>query len=138
MSLILNKQDLSFSPLWLSLACNELKVFGEFTTVSMKIEKFPNDIDGLILNIIKRIDLEFPNDLANEILCLISCSQIGLPESELSLLLKQINENSELNRLQWAHMLRSLNPFFKLINQSNIQIISFVHKRLNKVMYKIK
>jgi hypothetical protein len=133
MNKILEKNP-SFSPLWLTLACNELKVFGEFTTVTLKIEMLSPELDGLILNIIKRIDSDISNDLIRELFCLLSASQSGLPENEIALLLKQPTENSNINRLESAHILRTLKTFLRIINHQNIQLISFIHMRLKKLV----
>jgi hypothetical protein len=57
-----------FSPLWLKFACNELRIFGEYTTVTKKIEELSLDMDILVTDIIKRIDFEFQNKSIKEVL----------------------------------------------------------------------
>ncbi len=56
-----------FSPLWLKFACNELRIFGEYTTVTKKIEELSLDMDILVTDIIKRIDFEFQNKSIKEV-----------------------------------------------------------------------
>jgi len=148
-----------FSPLWLSLACNELRIFGEFTTVTKHIEDMPEDFDGLVSNIIKRIDSEASNSSIREVfdqilvsiledffilnqkifyvklLSLIAVTQSGLPESEAYLLLFAKNEN--LDKLQWAQILISLKPFLIYSNYGNLQLVNFFHDRLRKARLKI-
>ena len=67
MELILSKPETIRIPLWLTFACNELRVFGEFSMVTDKIKQMPHDLDDLIKYIIKRINSEFNDDLIVEV-----------------------------------------------------------------------
>ena len=71
MEILMSKGKNKFSPLWLSLACNELRIFGEFTTVTKMIEDLPEDLDGLVSSIIKRIDSEASNNSIREVFRLV-------------------------------------------------------------------
>lgn len=42
-------------PLWLGLACGELRVYGDFRTLTQKIENLPDDLDGLLKVILNRL-----------------------------------------------------------------------------------
>lgn len=42
-------------PLWLSIACEELRVFGDFATVSSKIKNFPDELNELMKDVIQRL-----------------------------------------------------------------------------------
>jgi hypothetical protein len=55
------------SPLWLSYVCNELKIFGEFSTINKKIENFPIDHTELIVQILKRVNADFPKNLVIDV-----------------------------------------------------------------------
>ena len=68
METFLSKSKENFSPLWLNFACNELRIFGEFTTITQKIEQLPEDLSDLISSIMKRIDSEFPSNTISEVL----------------------------------------------------------------------
>ena len=76
---MIDKKGSSKLPLWLSFACNELRVFGEFTTVTKKIQEFPEEFDNLIAHVIQRINSEIKNNLVDETLCLLHVSEFGLP-----------------------------------------------------------
>jgi hypothetical protein len=71
MKLILSKPETSRIPLWLSFSCNELKVFGEFATITDKIAKLPGSLTELIKQIINRVNAEFEDDIVVEVLTLI-------------------------------------------------------------------
>jgi hypothetical protein len=67
MKLILSKSETSRMPLWLSFSCNELKIFGEFTTITDKIAKLPDNLVDLIKQIINRVNSEFEDDIILEV-----------------------------------------------------------------------
>lgn len=71
MNLLLSKSDSTMSPLWLSYVCNELRVFGEFTTVSKRIEQMSLDLKEILLQIIERINSDFRDNIIKEV---FSCS----------------------------------------------------------------
>lgn len=64
---MLKKSNEGFSPLWLNFACHELKIFGEFTTLNKKIENLPNDLYGIIADILERVNKEFGNNLVKKV-----------------------------------------------------------------------
>lgn len=66
-----------------------------------------------------------------KILCLVSVSDLGIPESEAYSILSEQNEG--LDNLQWAQISIALKPFLIYSNWDNVQLISFVHHHLKKV-----
>ncbi len=91
MNLMLSKTTNNYSPMWLALACNELRLFGinfnvnrmvcfpnlftcffkkkgEFTTVTKKIQQLPADYDGLVKEIIKRLNSDYNGNVIKEVL----------------------------------------------------------------------
>lgn len=64
---MLKKSDAALLPLWLSFACNELRIFGEFTTLTKRIEQLPDNLDALIKFIINRINTDFEGDVVIEV-----------------------------------------------------------------------
>jgi hypothetical protein len=67
LNLILAKSTQGFTPLWLNFACHELKIFGEFTTLNNKIENLPQDLTGLIANILDRVNNEFGDNIVQKV-----------------------------------------------------------------------
>ena len=47
MKILINKTDAG-RPLWLTIACEELRVFGEFRKLTKVIKDLPQDIIGLL------------------------------------------------------------------------------------------
>ncbi|XP_065065647.1 telomerase protein component 1-like [Rhopilema esculentum] len=73
----------SFSPLWLSLACEELRIFGIFEQLNDRILSLPGQLEELVFNIVKRLIDEDETDLIKDIVCHLVCSTSGLTETEL-------------------------------------------------------
>ncbi|CAF0741223.1 unnamed protein product [Brachionus calyciflorus] len=132
MRLILEKSSNNLSPLWLSFVCYELRIFGEYTTIDKKIQNLPFNLSELIKNIINRINMDFPNNIIKEVLCLIGISRNGLPENEIYLLLKSIGFDT--NRLEWAQMSRSLKIFLNFSFFQKSYLVEIKHKRVKKVI----
>ena len=64
MNLLLSKfESNQMPPLWLNFACNELRIFGEFTMVTKLIGELPSDLKGLLKKVINRINGEFKKDI---------------------------------------------------------------------------
>jgi hypothetical protein len=59
----------SLSPLWLSYVCNEMRIFGEFSTITKKIESSPIDLTELIIQIMRRVNADFKDNLVIDVLC---------------------------------------------------------------------
>jgi hypothetical protein len=54
-------------PLWLNLACNELRVFGDFRMLDDKIKELPPNINDLFKYILNRINSEYENNIIIEV-----------------------------------------------------------------------
>lgn len=67
MESLMKKSTTGYSPLWLNLACYELKVFGDFATLKNKIESLPDNIDGLISHMLERVNSEYDKDFVNQV-----------------------------------------------------------------------
>ena len=55
------------SPLWLTTACDELRVFGDFSRLTRKIQSLGDDFSTLISDILDRILAEDREGLAKEV-----------------------------------------------------------------------
>lgn len=47
MEILVNKSDAG-RPLWITVACEELRVFGEFRKLTQKTKDLPDDLAGLL------------------------------------------------------------------------------------------
>jgi hypothetical protein len=70
-------------PLWLSVACEELRVFGDFRRLDEKIEDLSPELIGLLEQVLQRTVKDNGGNLVIATLCLIQVSKLGLLETEL-------------------------------------------------------
>lgn len=57
----------SHLPIWLSIVCLEMRVFGDFATISNKIRDFPDDLDELMKSVLERLLREDETHVLNEV-----------------------------------------------------------------------
>ncbi|XP_053555817.1 uncharacterized protein LOC128647029 [Bombina bombina] len=104
----------SMNPLWLSLACEELRVFGVFETLTKKIAGFPNTLQGLLGSIIQRLVLEDQVDKVKELLCLLYCCPEGVAERDLRGALSELEGGAQLPSMHWATLRRTLSCLLRV------------------------
>ncbi|ESO84587.1 hypothetical protein LOTGIDRAFT_132036, partial [Lottia gigantea] len=94
LSVLVAKED-SGRPLWLSIACEELRVYGDFKTLIDKIVSLPKDLAGLTTMVLDRIGKDYGEEFVRATLCVLETSRFGLMESEILelLALKPIDYN---------------------------------------------
>ncbi|EDV20525.1 uncharacterized protein TRIADDRAFT_61017 [Trichoplax adhaerens] len=129
---LLTSYPAACNPLWLALACEELRVFGIFEQVTDKIKRFSETLEGLLKDILERIISEDNYGIAKKILCLIETSRHGLYEIELKQVLSQLET---LPMLAWAQAYRALKPFLRNY-QSNqgVAVLDFFHRSISKTV----
>jgi len=131
---MLTNLEAASSPLWLALACEELRVFGVFEQVTEKIKNLPGTITDLISSIIHRIISEDETENVEKALCFIHCSTHGLSESELRVLLHDDNENM-LPMMSWLQIRRKIKCF--LLNtgvKGHEDMFTFFHSSVTEVI----
>ncbi len=90
MNMLLAKKN-SENPLWLSLACEELRLFGVYRQLTQKIQSLADGLLELEIQLLGRFEQENGGDLLIATLCLLECACTGLLETEL----KEILGNRE-------------------------------------------
>ncbi|KYR02595.1 hypothetical protein DLAC_00037 [Tieghemostelium lacteum] len=120
-------------PLFIKLACEELRVSGSFDKLSSFIAKIPDTIDALIISMITRLEQDLGKDLIKKTLCFIATSRFGLLETELIDLLKEKNK-PPVPFSVWAPLLHSIDSLLRHNTGSNI--LTFFHSEINKVIIK--
>ncbi|XP_078576761.1 TPR repeat-containing protein DDB_G0287407-like [Branchiostoma floridae x Branchiostoma japonicum] len=125
------------NPVWLAMACEELRVFGDFSRLTEKIKSLPDSMEGLMHTCITRVVREDDTGCVEKMLCLIECSQLGLQEPELQLLLGDPETATPLPALTWGQVLRSLRRFLRnTAGYQNLPVLGFFHHSISKVVQK--
>lgn len=122
------------NPLWLSLACEELRVFGVFETITHHIKSLPATIKELLQLIINRLINEDENNNVQKMLGFLACSRGGLSETELQYLLSD-NLTEPVPMMMWAEVRRTLKPFLR--NTASVgeeERLEFFHASIQEVV----
>ena len=59
-------------PLWLAIACEELRLFGDFGTLTREIASLPPQLEQLLARVLQRLLREDETDLMRSVSSLIS------------------------------------------------------------------
>ncbi|CAD5125807.1 DgyrCDS14011 [Dimorphilus gyrociliatus] len=154
MNYLLRKSS-SHNPLWLSIACEELRVFGSFREISNKINTLANGLLELEQQVLQRFEEENGGKLLVAAVCLIETSGMGLLEIELLSILshdvfleasldksekecseKKVNFSEKLPAYRWAEVYRALRPFIRPFGDSEDGRLDFYHRSLSKAVRK--
>ncbi|XP_072024365.1 LOW QUALITY PROTEIN: TPR repeat-containing protein DDB_G0287407-like [Amphiura filiformis] len=151
-------KDSSQNPLWLSIACEELRVFGSFDKLNDKINSLADGLLNLLAQVLDRFEAESGGHLLEATLCLLECSSTGLLETELLAILgdednlmpsdnKEKGEKGEkesrektasdigpLSAHKWARVFRGLKPFLRPFGDSGEGRLDFYHRSLSKAV----
>jgi len=132
MRMLCSKQVCS-SPLWLVIACEELRVFGVFEELSSKIKSLPGSISSLISSVLSRIEKDHGVEAVSSLLCLLYCSNGGLLENEILTLLARQGELA-LPSPVWFSLYRSLQVFLRPAGDHEDGTYDFFHKSFADVV----
>ncbi len=135
MRVLLKKTD-SHKPLYLVVACHELRLFGVYEQLTEKIKALSPTINKLFEEVLVRLEYDHGKELVRTIACLIHCSRGGLRESELLELLKrkQVNEDS-LPQAIWSRIYSSMQAILRVMGEAEVTL-DFFHREVSKAVHK--
>ena len=76
MKLLVSKREANL-PLFLSLACEELRVFGVFEQVSERLKTMAHTVSHLLQEVLQRLEGDHDKDLVATALVLLVCARDG-------------------------------------------------------------
>lgn len=129
---LLSKVD-SDNPLYLRVACEEMRVFGDFERVTERIESLPDRVPALLEQVLERIEIDYGKELVADLLSLLACSRHGLLESELLELLAPSGQ-ARLPQARWASLYRSLKFYLRPPGEDGEGELDFFHRQLAKAV----
>lgn len=115
---LLKKVDAS-TPLYLTVACEELRVFGVFEQISDRIKAMGEKLPKLFEEVLIRLELDHGKLLVQDTCSLIGVSRGGLLESEIRALISVTDKS-------WVSFLRSLSAFLKPSGEGEL---TFFHQQ---------
>jgi tetratricopeptide (TPR) repeat protein len=134
LSLLLGKAD-SDNPLYLTVACEELRVFGAFERVTERIASLSDDTAGLLEQVLERLEHDHGRETVRDALSLLECSRQGLLESDMLELLRREGEE-QLPRAIWARLYRGLQFYLRSPGETGEGALDFFHRQLAKAVRK--
>ena len=140
MKLLLTKKDAA-NPLYLHLACEELRVFGIYEKVNAFLKKMPPTVSNLLQDVLLRLEMEHTSDVLSAALLFLSIVRNGLLEHELSGALsltfnqKESDNGAVLSPMVMSRLLRSLQSFLQPTRQENANLLSLAHKDIEKAVH---
>ena len=100
------------NPLYLSVALEELRVFGSFESLNDRLQSFPDGEETLVAlfdQVFERLEDEFAEELVKRVLTCLTCARRGLTDDELEDLVEDLESASDLPIL-----LRQLRPYLQI------------------------
>ena len=123
------------NPLWLSLACEELRIFGDFERLTPKIKSMPDSLQGLVLLVLQRLISEDDIGLVKDTICYLVCSTSGLTETELCW--SNGTETEPLPLITWKRWRLLLQPYLLIVGKRRgEENLAFCHDSFNVVVKK--
>jgi len=130
MGLLLGKGE-AHNPLYLAVACEELRMFGEFERLTERIADLPDTLSALFEQVLERLEHDHGQELVHSALSLLACSHHGLLESEL---LDLLGGQAPLPRATWARLYRSIKSYLQQPGESGEGLLDFFHRRLTEAV----
>ncbi|CAI2729061.1 unnamed protein product [Schistosoma spindalis] len=82
LSVLIQKRDASI-PLYLKLACDELRLYSKYEELDAKLKQLPDTISSLVIDVVKRVECSCGSDLTRITLGLLTCCRQPLSTEEL-------------------------------------------------------
>ena len=137
MDLLLSKTEAN-KPLYLTIACEELRVFGVFEKLEERIRTMASNVPSLFVEVLHRLEKDFGSELVKACLSLLASVRNGLTENELKSILggwdnpmiHSIKEIKPLEDAKWKYLERGLREYLTNSGESNSSRITFFHEQL--------
>ena len=141
MKLLLTKKEAT-NPLFLHLACEELRVFGIFEEVTSFLKGLPTTTSGLLQGILERLELEHTSEILSTAMIMLTLVRNGLLEYELTrtldLALNELYPDPDSERslppMAVSKLLRSLQTFLQPTGQESEDLLTLAHKDIEKAV----
>lgn len=153
------KKESSDNPLWLSVACEEIRHLDDSSQIDEKISELHEGLLSILDDLLSQLESEEGGELMVATLCLLEASSSGLLESELRQLLadesvlkppspyeeKEEKETQEketkkkremLSERQWQWVFSRLQPYLRPYGDSKEGRLDFYHRALSKAVRK--
>jgi telomerase protein component 1 len=132
MTLLLQKKD-AYKPLYLIVACEELRVFGVFEKLKERITQMAQTVPTLFDEVLQRLETDHGQDLVKRTMAFLAASRGGLLENEMLALLGE-DPRTPLPQTTWSKLNRSLQSYLRPPGESGEGVLDFFHQQLPKAV----
>ena len=109
MSRLLQKQHAS-NPLYLRLACEELRIAFSFASLTQRLDALPDAIGSLFDTTLARLEDDHSSGFVSKVTCALACARDGLFEAEIVEAVLD-DEGRRFPAARWARLRRALAPY---------------------------
>jgi WD40 repeat protein len=122
-------------PLYLTVAIEELSLFGQFAALDRRIDELPPTLTALFDQVLVRIEQDHGPAVTRLVLSLLAASRAGLIEAEVLDLLER--EELGLTRAGWIHLYRSLQYYLRPMDEaSGDGRLDFFHDQIRHAVFR--
>ncbi len=116
-------------PLYLRVAVEELTLFGDYGSISNRIDELPTTLSEMFAQVLVRLEADHGRELVERVLRWLGVSRSGLTEAEILDLLSRAMPKS--TRLDWTRFYRALAFYLQPKDESSGEgLIGFYHQQL--------
>ncbi|KAL4233724.1 hypothetical protein ACF0H5_008404 [Mactra antiquata] len=123
----------STSPLWLYFICEELRIYGDFRSLTKQVHHITESMESTIRAVILRLIDDDDTGCMNTTLCLLACQYGQMTSHDYQQMLGNISNKEPLAALMWAIIRRSLSSFLKTMNKR--ENMALRHSNIKSVIY---
>ncbi|CAL8093119.1 unnamed protein product [Calicophoron daubneyi] len=130
MSVLVRKQSCEI-PLYLRLACDDLRLYGTYKELDAQLKRLPDTIPTLVKHIVDQVSLECGSELTLAALAFLICARRPLSTAELHELLDAWLESKQHDDVSpWALLDKDFHQTTDLVGLKNceIQMYSLLHE----------
>lgn len=117
MRMLLSKREAG-NPLFLQLACQDLRLFGVFEQMNNRLRDLASSVIDLIASMLTQMENDVGMVLIERALGLLSVCRNGLLESELAVLLRRRDEDC-LPQALWMSLFANLKTFLRVVTTAD-------------------
>ncbi|KAL3883438.1 hypothetical protein ACJMK2_029701 [Sinanodonta woodiana] len=122
------------TPLWLYVICEELRIHGDFRSLTMKVKSLSSSVQDLLKAVLDRLLTEDTTNLMKKAVRLIASASGVLTSLDLQRMLGNVEERTMAAPLDWAILRRHLKPYIRVAGYN--EQITFVHNALRMAVTK--
>lgn len=122
-------------PLYISVAIEELSLFGHYDALEVRIDRLPPTLTALFDQVLVRIEQDHGRSMAELVLRILAASRSGMLESEILDLLER--DEPGFARLRWVRLYRSLEFYLRRVDEaSGGGLLGFFHEQIRDAVFR--